>query len=151
MACRTLAPQLGLRRESLAFEGRFLTSGSPGKSPLSCFKTKEVFKKKKFYLFLAVLGLHCCAGFYVVASGGGSSLVVTHGFLSWWSRWSRALGFSRWSTWAQLALGTWHLPKPGIKPCLLHRQADSLPLSHVGSCCVWTLWRQRFWRVWGLL
>ena len=31
---------------------------------------------KKFYLFLAVLGLHCCADFSLVAARGGYSLVV---------------------------------------------------------------------------
>lgn len=135
--CRTLVPQLGLKLGSLAFEGRFLTSGPPGKSPLWCFKTKEVFfLKKGFHLFSAVLGLRCCAAFSAVAAGGGSSLVVTHDFLSWWSRWSRALGFSHWSTWAQLPLGTGHLPRPGTEPCRLRRQADSLPLSRVGSRCV---------------
>ena len=32
------------------------------------------------FTFMAVLGLHCCAGFSVVAAGGGSSLVVMHNF-----------------------------------------------------------------------
>ena len=33
------------------------------------------------YLFFAVLGLHCCAGFSLVATSGGYSLVVMHRFL----------------------------------------------------------------------
>ena len=38
------------------------------------------FFKSYFYLFLAVLGLHCCAGSSLVASGG-SSPVLGHGLL----------------------------------------------------------------------
>ena len=33
------------------------------------------------YLFLAVLGLHCCAGFSLVVASGGYPLVVAHGLL----------------------------------------------------------------------
>ena len=33
------------------------------------------------YLFLAVLGLHCCSGFSLVLASGGYSLVAVHGFL----------------------------------------------------------------------
>ena len=32
-------------------------------------------------LFLAVLGLHCCSGFSLVAASGGHSLAMVHGFL----------------------------------------------------------------------
>ena len=32
-----------------------------------------------FYLFLAVLGLHCCVGFSLVVASGGYSLVAVHG------------------------------------------------------------------------
>ena len=34
------------------------------------------------HLFLAVLSLHCCAGFSVVAASRGYSLVALHGLLS---------------------------------------------------------------------
>ena len=34
-----------------------------------------------FYLLLAVLCLHCCVGFSLVAASGGYSLVVLHGLL----------------------------------------------------------------------
>ena len=102
-----------------------------------------------------MLGVHCCLGFsLVVASGGyflgavlglfvaGVSLVGEHG----------CMGFSCCSTWAQqlrlldsrvllrvAALerklrDLWDLfPDQGSNPCLLHWQADSLPLSHQGS------------------
>ena len=33
------------------------------------------------YLFLAVLGLHCCSGFSLVAESGGYFLVVMSGLL----------------------------------------------------------------------
>ena len=33
------------------------------------------------YLFLAVLGLHCCSGFPVVAASRGYSLAAVHGLL----------------------------------------------------------------------
>ena len=38
----------------------------------------DYFLKKtfKFYLFLAVLGLHCCAVFSLVVASGGYSLVA---------------------------------------------------------------------------
>ena len=39
-------------------------------------------KKKIFtYLFLAMLGLHCCTNFSLVAVSRGYSLVVVHGLL----------------------------------------------------------------------
>ena len=33
------------------------------------------------YVFLAVLGLHCCEGFSVVAASGGYSPVAVYGLL----------------------------------------------------------------------
>ena len=56
------------------------------------------------YLFLAVLGLRCCASF---------SLVVAHGLS------------------CSVACGIF--PGQGSNLCLLHWQADSLPLSYWGS------------------
>ena len=37
---------------------------------------------KLFYLFLAVLGLHCCAGSSLVATNEGYSLAVGEGLLT---------------------------------------------------------------------
>ena len=34
------------------------------------------------YLFVAVLGLHCCRGFSLVVSNRASSLVAVHGLLT---------------------------------------------------------------------
>ena len=53
-------------------------------------------KKKKIYLFLAVLGPCCCEGFSLAGT-----LVGVLRFLSLWSTGSRHAGFSNCSTWAQ--------------------------------------------------
>ena len=37
---------------------------------------------KRFCLFLAVLGLHCCMSFSVIMTSGGYSAVAVHGLLS---------------------------------------------------------------------
>ena len=45
--------------------------------------TLMLFKKIIFiYLFVAVLGLHCCVGFSLVAASGGYFLVVARGLLT---------------------------------------------------------------------
>ena len=48
--------------------------------PLDSFFLKSsldsFFFKACIYLFLAVLGLHCCAGFSLVAASGSCSLVA---------------------------------------------------------------------------
>ena len=108
------------------------------------------FLKNRFYLFLVVLGLRCCAwafsscvkrGLLLVAVRGllivVASLVVEHGL--------QVRGFSSCGTWAQQLwlLGSraqaqqlWHtgLVAPwhvgifldqGSNPCPLHQQADS--------------------------
>ena len=33
-------------------------------------------------IYLAVMGLHCCAGFSLIVVGGSRSLVVVHGLLT---------------------------------------------------------------------
>ena len=62
-----------------------MTAGFYGKNMFSFVRNCQsvTFKFKKFiYLFiLAVPGLCCCAGFSLVAEGGGYSLVVVHGLL----------------------------------------------------------------------
>ena len=47
-----------------------------------------------------------------------------------------SVGFSRQEYWSELPFPPRDPPDPWIKPmtlCLLHRQADSLPLYHLGS------------------
>ena len=52
-------PGPGLEPVSPALAGGFLTTAPPGKSPgESFFKNKFIYF---IYLFLAALGLHCCA------------------------------------------------------------------------------------------
>ena len=47
-----------------------------------CLVVPTLFFKNNFtYLFLAVLGLHCCEGFSLVTASGGYSLVVVPGLL----------------------------------------------------------------------
>ena len=69
----------------------------------------DAFKKIIYfmYLFLAVLGLHCCVGFSIVTASSGYSLAMIHGFslqglLLLQSMASRALcayGLSSCSSW----------------------------------------------------
>ena len=48
-----------------------------------------------------------------------------------------SMGFASQEYWSELPFPPPRdLPNPGIKLlCLLHWQADPLPLSHLGSCC----------------
>ena len=58
--------------------------GSPEPCESGFFKAEgqnTLFKNYFIYLFLAVLGLHCFAGFSLVATSEGYSLVVVHGLL----------------------------------------------------------------------
>ena len=96
------------------------------------------------YLFLIALGLPCCPGFSLAAASRAYSLVASHcgGFSCCGARALGHKSFSRCSTWAQqlwrtglvaprLACGTFL--DEGLNPCLLHRWADSLPLSDQGN------------------
>ena len=53
-----------------------LTLGNEGWGPLKFF-----LKKINIYVFLAVLGPHCCAGFSLDVESGGQSLGVVCGLL----------------------------------------------------------------------
>ena len=102
-------------------------------------------------LFMAVLGLCCCAGFSLVVASGDSSLDAGPGPLivgaSRYKAWvlghrlrscgmwvsscgSRALEHRRNSS-RSVARGIF--PDQGLNLCLLHWPADSSPLSHQGS------------------
>ena len=106
-------------------------------------------------LFLSVLGLHCSTGFLQLQRAGASLSLWCTGFSSWWLPLLQSTG-SRASRLRWL----WHrcsvVSAPGLQstgsivavnglscsqacgifldqrpnPCLLHQQADSLPLSH---------------------
>ena len=75
-----------------------------------------------FYLFLAVLGLHCfewafsSCGEQGLLSGYGACPSHGGGLLLLWSRGPRHTGFSSCDAQAQLPRGMWSLPGPGIEP-----------------------------------
>ena len=69
-----------------------------------------IFFKKCIHLFVAVLVLHCCAGFSLVAASGDYFLAVDAGFSSQWtlllqSMGSGFTGFSSRSLWAPYGHG----------------------------------------------
>ena len=72
------------------------------------------------YLF-AVLALHCCMSFSLIASSHGSSLCTCavqasqRGGLSC-GAWARERGLSSCGTWARLLPCLWDLPGPGFEP-----------------------------------
>ena len=101
------------------------------------------------YLFGAGLGLPYCVGFSPVAVRGGSSPVLEHGLLIAVASLvaEHALGHEGFSSFRPQALSTGSVivvlglscstargifPDQGLNLCLLHWQADSLPLSHQG-------------------
>ena len=111
---------------------------SPVFFALFCFK-KFINFLKIFTYFFAVLGLCFCMGFFSSfrAKGLFSNCEVQASRcngVSCCGAWALGCsGFSSCGTWAQLLWGTWDLSRAGIKPCLLHWQVDSLPLSHQGN------------------
>ena len=73
-----------------------------------------MFLKINFiYLFLAVVGLRCCAGFSLVVAGG--YCCSSAGFNSCGS-WALGHTLNSCGTLAQLLCGTWDLPGLGIEP-----------------------------------
>ena len=77
-----------------------------------------------------MLGLHCCVGFPLVADSRGYSLVVMHSLLT-----VVALLVAELRLNCSEARGAFLAQ--GSNLCLLHCQADSLPLSHQGSAKVY--------------
>ena len=88
---------------------------------------------KLIYLFLAVLGLHCCMWAFSSCGGWGILFVAMHGLLIRWllllrSTGSRLVGFSSCGSWAlerrlsscgtraYLFRSMWDLPRPGLEP-----------------------------------
>ena len=92
-------------------------------------------------LFMAVLGLHCCMEYSLVAVHklliAVASLVAEYGL---WHAGSVVVAPRFWNTCS--TVGACKLSCPmvcgifsdqGLNPCFLHWQADSLPLNHHGS------------------
>ena len=95
----------------------------------------------KKYLFLAIVNLHCCAGFSLVVV---AALVAEHGLQSVRASVIAAPGLQSTGSIivvrglsCSMAYGIFL--DQGLNPCLLHWQADSLPLSHQGGTC-WFIW-----------
>ena len=99
---------------------------------------------------MAVLGLHCCAGFSLAVASGGSSLTgwcslllaaifllqsMARGCsgLSSCGSWGLEHKLSSCGTQAELLRACAIFLDQGLNPCLLNWQSDSLPLSHLGS------------------
>ena len=85
------------------------------------------FKNNFIYLFLAVLGLVCCKGFYLVAASRSYSLVAVHRWLiavappvvecGLWGVLASAVaagGLSSHGAWTQLLHGTEQWGPPGL-------------------------------------
>ncbi|CAI9174032.1 unnamed protein product [Rangifer tarandus platyrhynchus] len=91
-----------------------------------------------YYLFVAALGLQCCAGFSLVVASGGCSLdavlellVEVASLVAERRLWSVGLGSC--GARPQLLRSRWDLPRQGIEPMSPALAVNSLPLSHQGS------------------
>ena len=89
-------------------------------------------------LFLAVLGLHCCARAFSSCGKRGPLFIAVRGPLTIVASLVaehrlQTRRLSSCGSRAQLLHGMWDPPRPGPNPCPLHWQADSQPLRHQGS------------------
>ena len=98
------------------------------------------------HVCLAVPGLQCCMQTSSSCSPRGYSLLWCGGFSSWWlflgsghtgvsssGLWALERGLSSCGERVSLLRSLWNRPRPGIKPCPLHWQADSYSLGHQES------------------
>ena len=138
-SCRIQFPNQGSNPGPLHQGHGVLTTGPPGESPrllfLSCsFISYFLIDTRYFYgllglffvflffhLFLAMLGLCCCARAFSSCGELGLLFVVVCGLSLWWllllwSTGSRRAGFSRRGSQDQLLCGMWDLPRPGLEP-----------------------------------
>ena len=90
-----------------------------------------------FICLLSVLSLCFVASSLVVMSWGCSLVVERTGSsacrVSSCDSWALKHSLSSCGTQEWLLHGMWDPPQLGSNPCLLHWQADALPLSHQGS------------------
>ena len=122
------------------------------------YKLVSFFKFfKRFYLFMAVLGLCCCAGFSLVEMSRGYStdamlrllisvvsLVAKHGLQG---ALASVVVASRLQNTGSIvvakglscSMACGIFPDQGLNLCLPYWQADSLPLNHQGSPISWSL------------
>ena len=99
------------------------------------FQFPIFFKFIKSCLFLSLLGLRCCSGFSLLAVSGGDSLAAIHSLLVAVTSFLEEHRLQ--STGSIVVVGRLSFSKAcgifldqGSNPCLLHWQADTLPLSH---------------------
>ena len=78
------------------------------------FSLLYVFKLTN--LFMAVLGLHCCTGFCLVAASGGYSLVAVHRLPIEVASLVAEHRLGSCGTWALLLQSMWDLPGSGLEP-----------------------------------
>ena len=126
------------------FQARVLEWGAIAFSGLN---RQLSLKKLLMCLFLAVLGLCCFKGFSLVVVSRDYSSLKCVGFSLWWlpllqSMGSRAqasvvvvpglqsTGLIAVMQGLSCSAASGIFPDQGLNPCLLHWQADSLPLSH---------------------
>ena len=109
--------------------------------------------KSIIYLFLAVLGLHCCVGFSLVVASGGCSSLQCMAFLLWWfpllwstgsggltgfircGSWAPEEGLSSWGAWAWLHLSMWNLSGPRTEPMSPPLAGGFSPTVQPGKSC----------------
>ena len=111
----------------------------------SCAHLKRTFEwvlflSFKMYLFLAVLGLHCCEGFFSWCSNRGllssgaarDSAVTAHGLCSCGS-WTWEHRLSHVAHWLSCSTAWGIFSDQGLNSCIPHWQEGSLSLNHQGS------------------
>ena len=85
------------------------------------YSSQETFFFNYIYLFLAVLGHHCCMWDFSSCGEWGLLFVAVHGLLLAVAAFVaehglQTCGLSSCGTRAQLLHGMWNLPGPGIEP-----------------------------------
>ena len=105
---------------------------------------QSFLKNDLIYIFVAVLGLHCCTGFSLVAARGGYYLVVTSRLLIAAASLVVEHRLSSWGIEAQLLRGTWSsgfsirklFGQPNNKHCTKHQgNKDKTNSQHVEKLC----------------
>ena len=102
------------------------------------------------FLFLAVLGLRCCAGFSLAVASGACSRIVVHRLLiavpslvgehRLWGAWASVVVVHRLQScgiWTELLQGMWNPPRPHIRPLVSALAGRLLSIEPPGKSLVW--------------
>ena len=102
------------------------------------------------FLFLAVLGLRCCAGFSLAVVSGACSRIVVHRLLiavpslvgehRLWGAWASVVVVHRLQScgiWTELLQGMWNPPRPHIRPLFSALAGRLLSIEPPGKSLVW--------------